>query len=1811
MAEEYKGTDLTTVYDDDFTKRPFDLEISGEQSPKYMTGAEFSKLATINQKWKDPQFTIPSATNRIMGRDMTKAEEFGESFTTSAVDTIANFPDRVMNTVGQIVLEAQDDKNKLTQRLVKFFSGIMPQLPFVDKQPVDLANAVIESSNLFRKPYDDDVVDALDGREYPVRKWAQNVIANTTKAIKTREELRALNAQQRGVDQGAFTNKFASIAGAMAPVIAAGYGTGAITGALGAAPATASAVATGTMEVATGLDMAGQYAYDTARDYLDRTGDSDFSEFSPKDAKGLSALGYGAIGSMIEFGFGGVEPLFAQAFTKTGIENGIMKAVGKVTVGEAWEEFLQDWEEFLFRKADGTNTRTWGEVLKDSVKAALWGALLGGVTGGVVYRTQRRNIANVLTKTGLDFKDALKVADQVLDDTQKEIQAGFDSVVNISGEEVPQTVRSKIRQQVAATYEDIDLPEAEKEDAIDAITNLEVGFIMTDSAEKGIAPEENPILQGEVNQIGWFREGIPEQVADQVRALNDEIAGLRQQLREENTKETKDFNKIDDLEAKIEQFYAKLPKEVSDIVETDRAKVRQMLDEQMARARDLQDRRKVVRQVQQRALKALQSEQESDVQKSLRRLQEQTRTEEQKARAEERKQWQEQRKLRRAIEKLRQDMARRKSKLPVSQELFADADLVYQALRDSGFTDSQISTMAETDIINAVMPYGISPQILKQSDLAAENARLDDIYPAYDGETIEIFDYDTISVSDWASKNIEKQDSFETDEGIFTNYKLVSDNRNMPTFTVFESKDGWIVRNAYIPESEQGKGVGTNFYKYMNLKSIEATGKPLRSTQPRTLNNGTEVFELSDLGHKLWDSLVRNNLAVKKENGTYVFNAPKERTVYNSNGDRIAKSKEALTNFWRWFGDSKVVDEQGRPLVVYHGSETANITEFKGKNFFFSQFSDIAGSYGTSYDAEKGEGIDPNIYSVYLKIENPLDIRDLRTFKSVLDNINAEHTEAYKNLEKLVSNQFDWNDLSYDLQSYYGSRESFENIMWTRLYLDNQQGIINYAKSNGFDGIMDLEQSNLGGWSYNGFIAFNPTQIKSVDNRGTYSADTPNIYYQAAYAGSAVDYDRPSLEAIGSGEGAAAHGWGLYYALDKKIAERYRYAFTQSESNKYYEDKLNDLYTSLIDKNEYSKATIIESLLIRHTDEDIDDMLAEGTITQKDVDWFRSIEDKYLDKTKKEGQVHEVDIPEMNFLLDEQKGFSEQPEFVQEKIQETLNDVGIKYIKDINLESKTDFISNIKKELGQEAADIMSDIYDLEIEYKNTKKDNKELDDAWDKWRIFELENDTKGFDPNIVYSFNHITGEEIYDALVEKLGTAKQASQVLEKHGIKGITYEGGMDGRCFVIFNPKDVKVLRKKFDELGNVLFQGKKANGLEPQTRVSGKGKDFRGFYAPELRLISLAQNADPTTLAHELAHDWMQQFFRHYRSGKASESFMKSWGAVEKALGITENDITVPDKASEAFARAYEGWILNNKDWAKNIDIEDKDRDKMIEIFKRYQGYLTDVYEDLNNPYFLETWGETGKLKPELQAWFDKVTNPTDLIDAQVQTGKITPEQAQTKQITRTVNEVVQAVENKFTPEEKEEIAAVERMNDTSRYEVEGGNKNSLQNRLSGLARDIDANNIALKRYDTHRDMLEVAKAADDFVRTRRDEAINIINGIEPEKEGLYASDLYTALERFAVENNDVDLALELTNSKVAQDLAKEWGQRIAGFRNFTGDGDFDVVSQLKSLDNKFKKDYDEKGKQRVNTAADEYVEELNKADDSQDVDAFLDSIKCQ
>ena len=66
-----------------------------------------------------------------------------------------------------------------------------------------------------------------------------------------------------------------------------------------------------------------------------------------------------------------------------------------------------------------------------------------------------------------------------------------------------------------------------------------------------------------------------------------------------------------------------------------------------------------------------------------------------------------------------------------------------------------------------------------------------------------------------------------------------------------------------------------------------------------------------------------------------------ERPTRNSKGQLINPTEEGVRNFWRWFGDSKVVDADGKPLVVYHGTK-ADIIKFDkrksriNKGFFFS-----------------------------------------------------------------------------------------------------------------------------------------------------------------------------------------------------------------------------------------------------------------------------------------------------------------------------------------------------------------------------------------------------------------------------------------------------------------------------------------------------------------------------------------------------------------------------------------------------------------------------------------------------------------------------------------------------------------------------------------------------------------------------------------------------------------------------------------------------------------------------------------------------------
>jgi len=109
----------------------------------------------------------------------------------------------------------------------------------------------------------------------------------------------------------------------------------------------------------------------------------------------------------------------------------------------------------------------------------------------------------------------------------------------------------------------------------------------------------------------------------------------------------------------------------------------------------------------------------------------------------------------------------------------------------------------------------------------------------------------------------------------------------------------------------------------------------------------------------------------------------KNNTIQNQEEHKDRKISQTETpEFKKWFGDSKVVDKNGKPLIVYHGTTASNIKEFKperlhGRNgIYFTDKQEEAQLYGS------------NIIKVYVKMENPkIFDAEGKSFNDIFDKI--------------------------------------------------------------------------------------------------------------------------------------------------------------------------------------------------------------------------------------------------------------------------------------------------------------------------------------------------------------------------------------------------------------------------------------------------------------------------------------------------------------------------------------------------------------------------------------------------------------------------------------------------------------------------------------------------------------------------------------------------------------------------------------------------------------------------------------------------------
>lgn len=154
-------------------------------------------------------------------------------------------------------------------------------------------------------------------------------------------------------------------------------------------------------------------------------------------------------------------------------------------------------------------------------------------------------------------------------------------------------------------------------------------------------------------------------------------------------------------------------------------------------------------------------------------------------------------------------------------------------------------------------------------------------------------------------------------------------------------------------------------------------------------------------------------------------------------------------NFKKWFGNSKVVDKSGKPQIMYHGSYDDFVEFDKNKRgssgtlaakkaFWFT--SDL--QHATNFSG----GSDSLVKPCYLKVENPIiyDAKDIPRW----------------------------------------------NTLWLHTIRNKK---VQEAIRKGKDGVIFKSMHDLGG-PFTIVAVFEPNQIKSIKNKGTFNPDSNNIY---------------------------------------------------------------------------------------------------------------------------------------------------------------------------------------------------------------------------------------------------------------------------------------------------------------------------------------------------------------------------------------------------------------------------------------------------------------------------------------------------------------------------------------------------------------------------------------------------------------------------------------------------------------------------------------------------------------------------------------------
>ena len=411
-------------------------------------------------------------------------------------------------------------------------------------------------------------------------------------------------------------------------------------------------------------------------------------------------------------------------------------------------------------------------------------------------------------------------------------------------------------------------------------------------------------------------------------------------------------------------------------------------------------------------------------------------------------------------------------------------------------------------------------------------------------------------------------------------------------------------------------------------------------------------------------------------------------------------------------------------------------------------------------------------------------------------------------------------------------------------------------------------------------------------------------YYQSAWHGSPHDFDTFDLGAIGTGEGNQAHGWGLYFAKDKKVSKLYKEVLSEAQgSNK-----------SSLFKVEIPNETELlpEQYPISGYSRYVRDSLKNGLhkMSEEQLERFTSLLIKYHkgsiigdEWTNKYTRFMDVGYI-ISELHNKNKTINDINKIQKRNIDRFLKSVGI----DENIDTiagNEDLLEVVYKKFR----------YDLYSQYEKEKQLEREREEK----AISNVKTDVYG-----ALEKTNIDGKQLYSFLSHALGNdehfnlhnvknAKKASEFLNSIGIKGIYYDGEQDGRCYVVFDDKAIKVIEKYNQSI----------NGM---TEIMKDGE----------RIISIFKTADRSTFLHEMGHVFFDDIQKLASMENAPEQLVTDWNKLKEWSGWVDGENVDNTKAHEKFARGWESYLRSGEAPTSALQ----------RVFRQFSKWLTYIYRSV-------------------------------------------------------------------------------------------------------------------------------------------------------------------------------------------------------------------------------------------------------------------------